>query len=184
MSKYFKWAEVRERDDLNSAEAFEGTTRWGNHDIYPVPLKERNYGILGFYSYFACGAISVYGFTAASAFVSAGLGTWDTVGAICLGSCIAAFNGYLGSRIGIDTSLGFTIMTRATFGLRGAIIPILNATVASVIFVGLPSTSPMFPLLTTGKRIGWNQRILWRPGSFHHTLCCHTSIQRFGQYTA
>jgi NCS1 family nucleobase:cation symporter-1 len=145
MSKYFRWAEVKARDDIDDVEAWEGTTRWGNHDIYPVPKKERNYGLLGFYTYFAAGIISVYGFTAASSYVSAGLGTWDTVGAICLGSCIAAVNAFLGSSVGIDTALGWTMMNRSTFGLWGAILPVCKTGIASVIFVG-PSRHLCLPV--------------------------------------
>lgn len=50
LSEYFKWAEVKERDDID---VWEGTTKWGNHDIYPVPKKERNYGYMGLYAYYA-----------------------------------------------------------------------------------------------------------------------------------
>lgn len=74
MSKYFRWAELPARDDIH---VWEGTTRWGNHDLYPIPKRERNYGFLGFYSYYAISALSIYGFTSASAFVAAGLGVWE-----------------------------------------------------------------------------------------------------------
>jgi NCS1 family nucleobase:cation symporter-1 len=134
ISQYFRWAELPPRDDIH---VWEGTTRWGNHDLYPIPKKEKNYGVLGFYSYYAISAISIYGFTSASAYVSAGLGVWDTVGAMLLGSCISSFNSYLGAQVGVEKGLGFTMMTRATFGLWGCLLPLANALIANLVFVRL-----------------------------------------------
>jgi len=150
----------------------------GNHDIYPVPKKEGNYGYFSFYSYYALGAISVYGFTAASAYVAAGLSTWDTVGAICLGSCIAAFNACLGSQVGTDKYLGFTIMTRVTFGLRGAILPILNATFASVIFVsGTHFLYPTTSIIDHGLyRLGSRLIMVAKPLQLSLELLFHSII--------
>jgi NCS1 family nucleobase:cation symporter-1 len=106
MSKYFRWAELAPREDIH---VWEGTTKWGNHDVY--------------------------GFTSASAYVSAGLSCWETVGAILLGASIAAGNSYLGARPGVDKSLGFTMMTRVTFGLWGSFLPLFTSLLANLVFV-------------------------------------------------
>jgi NCS1 family nucleobase:cation symporter-1 len=124
--------ELPPRDDID---VWEGTTRWGNHDIYPIPKKERNYGTLGFYSYFICSGVSIIGFTSASAYVAAGLGSWETVGAILLGSFIAGCNSFLGGQAGIDKKLGFTMMIRCTFGLWGQLLPLAVGLTGNVVFV-------------------------------------------------
>jgi NCS1 family nucleobase:cation symporter-1 len=132
MSKYFRWAELAPREDIH---VWEGTTKWGNHDVYPIPKKEHTYGTLGFYSYYAVSTVAIYGFTSASAYVSAGLSCWETVGAILLGASIAAGNSYLGARPGVDKSLGFTMMTRVTFGLWGSFLPLFTSLLANLVFV-------------------------------------------------
>jgi NCS1 family nucleobase:cation symporter-1 len=134
MAKYFRWAELPPRTDID---VWEGSTRWGNHDLYPIPKKERTYGVTGFYSYLGANAISVFGFTSASAYVAAGLSVWETIGAIIIGGCIAAISTFFGARPGIDWSLGYTMMTRVTFGLWGAILPLFIVLLANVTFVGV-----------------------------------------------
>lgn len=67
-----------------------------------MPKKERNYGYIGLYASYALSCMSISGFTGVSSYASAGLGIWETIGAIILGSCIASFNSYLSSRVGTD----------------------------------------------------------------------------------
>lgn len=38
-------------------------------------------------------------------------------------------------QVGSDKGLGYTMMTRATFGLWGCLIPLANALIANVVFV-------------------------------------------------
>lgn len=104
MAKFLRWAKLPEREDVYT---WEGTTRWGNHDLYPIPWKERNYGILAYYSYFVISGVSITGFTAGSAYISAGLSVSATCGAILLGNIIAGGNSYLGGQAGVDKSLGY-----------------------------------------------------------------------------
>jgi len=134
MARYFRCAELPAREDID---VWEGSTRWGNHDLYPIPKKERIYRIWGFYSYFGASGISIFGFTVASAYVSAGLNCWETVGAILLGACIASYSSFLGARPGVDKSLGYTIMVRVTFGLWGAFLPLTIVLIANTTFVSL-----------------------------------------------
>jgi NCS1 family nucleobase:cation symporter-1 len=104
MSKYFKWAELPAREDVYT---YDGTTRWGNHDLYPIPKKERTYGYLGFYSYYLVSGISVSGYSIGSAYVAAGLSAQETIGAVLVGAIFASLNACLGVQVGIDKSLGF-----------------------------------------------------------------------------
>ena len=104
MSKYFKWAELPARTDVYT---YDGTTRWGNHDLYPIPKKERTYGYMGYYSYYLVSGISITGFSMGSAYVSAGLSAQETIGAVLVGCICAALNACLGVQVGLDKSLGF-----------------------------------------------------------------------------
>lgn len=92
-SYVFKWAELPARTDVYT---YDGTTRWGNHDLYPIPKKERTYGFLGFYSYYLVSGISITGFSKRSAYVSAGLSAQETIRAVLVGCVCAALNACLG----------------------------------------------------------------------------------------
>lgn len=45
---FLRWAELPARKDVYS---YAGTTRWGNHDLYPIPRKERTYNQLDYFVY-------------------------------------------------------------------------------------------------------------------------------------
>ncbi|RDW57037.1 hypothetical protein BP6252_13909 [Coleophoma cylindrospora] len=130
----FRWAELPPREDI---QVWEGTTRWGNHDIYPIPKKEQTYGMLGFFSYFIVSGVSITGFTVASSYVAAGLSAWETVGAVLVGCVIAGLNSFIGGQAGVDKKLGFTMMIRAAFGLWGQLIPLVIGLSGNVIFSGI-----------------------------------------------
>lgn len=174
MSKYFRWAELPPREDID---VWEGTTRWGNHDLYPIPIKERTYGIWGFYSYYGSSGISVFGFTSASSYVAAGLGCWETVGAIFLGACIAAMSSFFGARPGVDMSLGYTMMTRVTFGLWGAFLSLTIVLIANVVFVCVPIPKKYHKIkLLANNPLVRTYCILWRPISGNHSWSCNPSV--------
>jgi len=110
IAKYLRWAELPERQDVYT---YEGTTRWGNHDLYPISKKERTFGVMGYYSYFVTSGVSITGFTAGSAYVAAGLGVGPTCAAILIGSMLAGGNSYLGGQPGVDKSLGYVSLTNS-----------------------------------------------------------------------
>ncbi|RDW57166.1 hypothetical protein BP6252_13814 [Coleophoma cylindrospora] len=134
MSRYFKWAELPARKDVYT---YEGTTRWGNHDLYPIPLKERTYGVMGFYSYYLVSGISISGYSIGSAYVAAGLSAQEAIGAVLVGCIFASLNACLGVQVGIDKSLGFTVATRATYGLYGNLLPLFTTLLGNLIFAGI-----------------------------------------------
>jgi hypothetical protein len=47
LAKMFQWAELPERQDIYT---WRGTTKWGNHDLYPIDPSERTYGALGYFA--------------------------------------------------------------------------------------------------------------------------------------
>lgn len=104
MSKYFKWAEVKARGDVYSDV---GTTRWGNHDLYPIPKKERNFGWDSYMLYWGTLGICVSEYTLGSAYIAYGLNAGETIGAILIGCCISSVYCYYCARPGLDHHLGF-----------------------------------------------------------------------------
>ena len=54
--KWLAWAEVPAPDDVYVEQ---GTTRWGNRDLYPIPKKERQFGYLAYFSFWCTTGISV-----------------------------------------------------------------------------------------------------------------------------
>ena len=104
MSKYFRWLELLPREDVY---AHVGTTRWGNHDLYPIPMKERTYTTLSFFAYWLSGGIGIVALTFGSSFIASGLNAAETICAILVGSCLASSMALLNCRPGTDMGLGY-----------------------------------------------------------------------------
>ncbi|KAH8678280.1 permease for cytosine/purines, uracil, thiamine, allantoin-domain-containing protein [Xylariales sp. PMI_506] len=135
-SRLFKWAELPERTDIYT---WRGTTKWGNHDLYPIDEKERNFGWLGFWSIWVMNGVSISTFTVGSSFIAYGLTAGETIGAVLIGACISGLISFLAARPGMDYHMGYAMMNRAAFGLWGNTIPMFVVFVGGIVFTGLQS---------------------------------------------
>jgi NCS1 family nucleobase:cation symporter-1 len=95
--KWLEWAEVPARKDVYT---YAGTTRWGNHDLYPIPKKERTYGILAYFAYWITTGVSVGTYTLGSTYIAVGLNVGETLGSILAGCIISASVGFFCGRPG------------------------------------------------------------------------------------
>ncbi|KAH8657101.1 permease for cytosine/purines, uracil, thiamine, allantoin-domain-containing protein [Tricladium varicosporioides] len=134
MSKFLKWAELPARTDIHQNK---GTTKWGNHDLYPIVEKERTYGKGAFILYWTtCGA-GLSTFAIGSSYIAVGLTAGEACGAVLIGTVISSCNALLLGRVGGEKHLGYTMMARVSFGLRGMWLPLFFQILANVIFFGL-----------------------------------------------
>ncbi|RDW73035.1 putative permease-2 [Coleophoma cylindrospora] len=134
MSKYMKWAELPARTDVHQDK---GTTDWGNHDLYPIAPKERTYGRGAFLLYWTtCGA-GLSTFALGSSYIVYGLTAGQACGAVLIGSVLASMNSLLCGRVGAEKNLGYTMMARVSFGLRGMWLPLFFQIISNAMFFGL-----------------------------------------------
>jgi len=110
--KWLEWAELPAREDVY---AYAGTTRWGNHDLYPIPKKERTFGIMGFFAYWITTGVSVGTFTLGSAYIAVGLNARETLCAILGGAFISCIVGGFCGQPGMDYSLGYVRMSKSSY---------------------------------------------------------------------
>ena len=134
MSKYLKWAELKPREDVYQEH---GTTKWGNHDLYPIPRKERTFGRLAFFLYWTTCSFGLSTYSIGSAYIELGLTVAQTIGAVTVGAVLASINAFLCGRAGAEKSLGYTVMARVTFGLYGVWIPLVFQLISNIIFVSI-----------------------------------------------
>jgi NCS1 family nucleobase:cation symporter-1 len=104
MSKFFKWAELPARKDVYT---HAGTTTWGNHDLYPIPRKERTWGWMAYVSYQVVVGVNISNYTLASSYIAVGLTVGQTLGAVLAGAVIASIISYITCRPGLDHAIGF-----------------------------------------------------------------------------
>lgn len=101
---WLSWAELPARTDVYSEK---GTTAWGNHDLYPIPQKERKMGVKAYFAYWITTGVSVGTFTLGSAYIAVGLTAGETLGAILAGCVISCIVGCLCGKPGMDYNLGY-----------------------------------------------------------------------------
>jgi nucleobase:cation symporter-1, NCS1 family len=99
-----KWAELPARDDVYQDR---GTTKWGNHDLYPVIPSERTYGTGAYVLYWATCAAGLSTFAIGSTYIAVGLTAGEACGAVIIGSCIASSSAILCGRVGAEKHLGY-----------------------------------------------------------------------------
>lgn len=113
--KWLRWAELPARKDVYT---YAGTTRWGNHDLYPIPQKERTFGWLAYFAYWVTTGVSVGTFTLGSTYIALGLNAGETLGAILAGCIFSDLVGCFCGKPGMDYSIGYVrntpLLTTAT----------------------------------------------------------------------
>ncbi|KAE9990893.1 hypothetical protein EG327_000774 [Venturia inaequalis] len=131
MPGFMKWAELPARDDIYQDK---GTTKWGNHDLYPIVSSERTYGRGAFLLYWVtCGA-GLSTFAIGSSYIAVGLTPGEACGAVLIGSCLSSGVAVLCGRAGAEKHLGYTMIARVSFGLRGMWLPLFFQLMSNVVF--------------------------------------------------
>lgn len=104
LSTLFKWAELPARTDIYQDR---GTTKWGNHDLYPIVKEERTYGKGAYMLYWlTCGA-GLSTFALGSSYTAVGLTAGEACGAILAGTVITSTVTVLCGKAGAEKHLGY-----------------------------------------------------------------------------
>ncbi|CBQ68279.1 probable uracil permease [Sporisorium reilianum SRZ2] len=108
-----------------------------NADLLPVTPERRTWGWKDFSAFWISDGLNLNTFMIASTAVSAGL-TWSQAwAAIIVGYFLVAFLIVLTARIGAVYHVSFPIVARSTFGVWGAIWPIINRSAMAAIWYGV-----------------------------------------------
>jgi len=104
ISHYFRRAELPAREDVYN---YAGTTEWGNHDFYPIPMKERTYSWGGYFAFILVTGVNITTFTLGSSYVAYGLTAGQTLGMVFLGTFVSGCIAYISARPGLDHNMGY-----------------------------------------------------------------------------
>ena len=132
-----------------NAAAIKGSERrpgesWGNAmlrnaDLLPVPPERRTWSWINFAAFWISDGLNLNTFMIASTAVSAGL-TWSQAwAAVIVGYFLVAFLVVTAARIGAIYHVSFPILARSSFGVWGAIWPIINRSAMACIWYGVQS---------------------------------------------
>jgi nucleobase:cation symporter-1, NCS1 family len=81
-------------------------TRWGNRDIFPVPLEQRRFTIVSYFSFWAIASMSVTAWAYGGSLLVLGLSTAEGIGCIIIAAVFVAVFAYLCAHPGASMHLG------------------------------------------------------------------------------
>ena len=108
-----------------------------NHDLAPTKRQGRKWSAYNFFALWANDVHSLGNYSFAMGLFALGLGTWQILLALGVGSaflfvllCLSGFMGY-------KTGVPFPVMSRISFGIRGAQIPALIRGGVAIVWFGI-----------------------------------------------
>ncbi len=135
-----------------------------NYDIVPMPLSRRVWGFWSYVSFFAMGNISVTTWSAASSVLSLGLSVGEGMGCIIIGNLFISTAYYFASAPGYDFHVGYTVLQRVLFGIRGCYLGVVIRIILSIVWYG--SYAWMGGVLLGNIISSWSSNYLNLPNNF------------------
>lgn len=110
---------------------------WTNRDLIPIPYERRTWTWQGYSGYWVITGVNTTAWTAGSSLLALGLSVGQAMGVVVgvsvLSGIIAVSAGWMGSH----QHLGFTVLSRSSWGMRGGFWPVLNRIVTACVWLGL-----------------------------------------------
>src|ERR1700682_1312905 len=102
-----------------------------NEDLAPVPPERRTWTLYNYASLWVAMSVCIPTYMLASGLIAGGMNWWQAIGTILLGNLIVLVPMLLNAHAGTKYGIPFPVLVRASFGVKGAILPhILRAVVA------------------------------------------------------
>ncbi len=108
-----------------------------NHDLAPVKRDHRKWSAYNFFALWANDVHSLGNYSYAIGLFALGLGTWQILLALGIGSAFLFVLLTLSGFMGYKTGVPFPVMSRISFGIRGAQIPALIRGGVAIIWFGI-----------------------------------------------
>ncbi|GMM37686.1 hypothetical protein DASC09_050110 [Saccharomycopsis crataegensis] len=105
-----------------------------NHDVVPMPISRRIWGFWTFLSFYSIGNVSVATWSAGSSLLSIGINVGEIMGCIVIGNIFICLAYFFVSAPGYDFHVGYTMLQRVIFGIRGCYLGILIRILLSIVW--------------------------------------------------
>ncbi|CAG8983072.1 hypothetical protein HYALB_00006100 [Hymenoscyphus albidus] len=116
---------------------YENTMQWCNRDLILIPEDRRTWTWQGFAGYWIITGANNSAWTAGSTLLALGLSVGQAMGVVVGSSWIISLIGVVAGWMGSNDYLGFTVMSRASWGMLGGFWPVLNRIVTACIRMGV-----------------------------------------------
>ncbi|KAK5716699.1 hypothetical protein LTR15_009591 [Elasticomyces elasticus] len=112
-----KFPQLRLPRTFRSLELNDADSRWENEDIVPVVKNEQNFTNRAFFGYWVAAGLNTTAWALGSSNLANGLDLGGALGGIFAGGVLSGLVAFLCGEPGVRYHLGFSMMSRATFGM-------------------------------------------------------------------
>ncbi|KAH7362697.1 NCS1 nucleoside transporter [Plectosphaerella cucumerina] len=128
------WREALSRLEIPQ-EKDVATTAYMNRDTRPLPPSRRTYGPWQFVGlWVVTGSFNIGGWTTGSAIIALGLNVWQAMLTVIIGHCLVGVICVLAGGPGAKWHVGFSIIQKASWGMWGSLIPLVQRIMLSFIW--------------------------------------------------
>lgn len=118
-----------------SRETDVATTAYMNRDTRPLPPDRRTYGPWQFVGlWVVTGSFNIGGWTTGSSLIALGLNVWQAMITVIIGHCMVGIICVLAGGPGAKWHIGFSILQKSSWGMFGAMFPLVQRIVLSFIW--------------------------------------------------
>lgn len=111
------------------------TTAYINRDTRPLPPCRRTYGPWQFIGlWVVTGSFNIGGWTTGSALIALGLNVWQAMVTVIIGHSLVGLICVLSGGPGAKWHIGFSILQKASWGMRGVYFPLVQRIVLSFVW--------------------------------------------------
>ncbi|KAI9336197.1 uracil permease-like protein [Zopfochytrium polystomum] len=110
-----------------------------NDDLKPVEPARRTWRAYNFVGFWISDGFNITTWTITSGFLIAGLNWWQAWLAVWIGYIFTGVMVALGGRSGAVHHIGFPVVARSSFGIYGALWPVLNRAAMACVWYGVQS---------------------------------------------
>lgn len=112
-------------------------TFWCNRDLIPIPYDRRTWTWQGFAGYWVITGINTTAWTSGSSLLALGLSVGQAMGVIVGVALITGMLAVAAGWMGSHKYIGFTVLSRSLWGMRGGFWPVLNRIMTASIWLGI-----------------------------------------------
>ncbi|KIX99049.1 uncharacterized protein Z520_05510 [Fonsecaea multimorphosa CBS 102226] len=110
-----------------------------NEDIRPLPPSRRTWTGLTYFSYQCSVGVIIALWSLGSSLLAFGLNAWQCIILVICGYAVVGVLTAVGSEVGGRWHINFPVASRASWGIRGSVFPVLNRTVLNITWFSIES---------------------------------------------
>ncbi|KAF9887283.1 hypothetical protein FE257_010411 [Aspergillus nanangensis] len=119
----------------------EGSSRWTNLDLDPIPPHRRHWGPLSFVSYWISDAFNAATWQFASSIIAVGLSWRESLAVVAVSFFIISFVIAANGAVGAIYHIPFPIIARASWGFWGSYIAIISRVILAVFWFAIQNVN-------------------------------------------